>query len=95
MGCDFWMDERRKAPELLGKANERIWQLEAQVSKLEAQLAEAERNAKVGAWVGGQHCNSLCSICSHEAQKLQLKPGNLGPCLVCDNGRFFILREDV
>ena len=45
MGCDFWMDARREAPELLGKANERIWQLEAQVTKLEAQLAEAELKA--------------------------------------------------
>lgn len=36
MGCDFWMDAQREAPERLGKANERIRQLEAQVTKLES-----------------------------------------------------------
>ena len=56
MGCDFWMDAQREAPERLGKANERIKQLEAE-------LAEAKRRA---AWYESQmRSRGCCYWCIH------------------------------
>lgn len=63
MGCDFWMDAQREAPERLGKANERIRQLEAE-------LAEAKRRA---AWYL-ENTDDECAFCINYPMPIEREP---------------------